>query len=506
MQIDILHIVGFVAVLIAIAVVGSWSGKKVSTAEDFTTGAGRAGTFVVAGTIMGTLVSGQATIGTAQLAFSLGVSAWWFTLGSGIGCLILAIAYVARMRSTGHNTLVGVIVEEYGDRIDVAASVFSAIGIFISVIAQMIAASALFTSLVPMEPVVAVAISATIMAIYVIFGGVWGAGIGGVVKLALLYAACIVGGCIVLGNSGGPSGVIDSVVGALGGTDLGAVASFQSSEDVVATYLSMFARGPLHDLGSALSLVLGVISTQSYASAIWSAKTTKTAKRGALISACLIPPIGVVCILIGMYMRGTCITADEIAALGALGQSVPEGMMVIASSAQAFPQFIIHAMPPLFGGVALGALFITVVGGGAGLVLGATTIIVEDLFGKYVARIKSDTKRLFLTRSVIAVLLFLAAIIALVMPGTLINDLGFLSMGLRGAVIFTPFTFALYARGKVGGGWALGSVIAGPVFVLLGNAMKLPVDPLFVGMAATLVIMLAGMSRRQSRRDVPKHS
>ena len=84
-------LIGFVAVLVVIAAIGWWSGRKVKTEEDFAAGSGKAGTLIVTGTIMGTLVSGQATLGTAQLAFSFGISAWWFTLGSGIGCLVLAL-------------------------------------------------------------------------------------------------------------------------------------------------------------------------------------------------------------------------------------------------------------------------------------------------------------------------------------------------------------------------------------------------------------------------------
>ena len=69
-------------------------------------------------------------------------------------------------------------------------------------------------------------------------------------------------------------------------------------------------------------------------------------------------------------MRGHCITADEVAALQAVGQSVPEGLIQIESTSQVFPVFVARFMPALFGGVVLGTLFITVVGGGSGLALG----------------------------------------------------------------------------------------------------------------------------------------
>ena len=66
------HIIGIVITLIGITVVGIYAGRKVKTAADFTVGGRKASASVVAGTIMGTLVGGASTIGTAQLAFQFG--------------------------------------------------------------------------------------------------------------------------------------------------------------------------------------------------------------------------------------------------------------------------------------------------------------------------------------------------------------------------------------------------------------------------------------------------
>ena len=101
MHLGPLHVVGMLATIGLIVGIGVYSGRKVASAADFSSGGGKAGAWIVCGAIMGTLVSGQATIGTAQLAFSFGMSAWWFTLGSGIGCLILAIGYAAPFRRSG---------------------------------------------------------------------------------------------------------------------------------------------------------------------------------------------------------------------------------------------------------------------------------------------------------------------------------------------------------------------------------------------------------------------
>ena len=74
------HIVGVLATLTLMVAVGLYAGSKVKTAADFSTGGRQASTFIVSGTIMGTLVGGASTIGTAQLAFQYGFAAWWFTI------------------------------------------------------------------------------------------------------------------------------------------------------------------------------------------------------------------------------------------------------------------------------------------------------------------------------------------------------------------------------------------------------------------------------------------
>ncbi len=326
------HVVGLLATIVLIIGVGIYSGRKVRSAADFASGGGKAGAWIVCGAIMGTLVSGQATIGTAQLAFNYGMSAWWFTLGSGIGCLILALGYAAPLRHSGCSTLLQIVSREYGPRAETWGSVLSSIGIFISVVAQILSATALLITIFPVSHLAAALISILLMAVYVMFGGVWGAGMGGVVKLILLYVSAIAGGVLVYGLANGFGGVLETVEHLLVNSPLGALSGVESQQAVHERFTSLIARGASKDIGSGLSLVLGVLSTQTYAQAIWSGKSDRAAKKGALLSACLIPPIGIACILIGLYMRGHCITADEVAALQAVGQSVPEGLIQIEST------------------------------------------------------------------------------------------------------------------------------------------------------------------------------
>ena len=55
----------------------------------------------------------------------------------------------------------------------------------------------------PVSTTVAAVLSVLLMTVYVVFGGAWGAGMGGIVKLVLLYVSCIAGLAAVLLLTGG---------------------------------------------------------------------------------------------------------------------------------------------------------------------------------------------------------------------------------------------------------------------------------------------------------------
>ena len=117
---NLVQICGVVGVMLLIIVVGVFSGRHVKGAEDFASGGGKAGYGVVAGMVMGALVGGSCTIGTAQLAYSRGLFAWWYSLSAGLGCLVLGLFYTRPYRKTESPTLIGILRREYGACVDIA--------------------------------------------------------------------------------------------------------------------------------------------------------------------------------------------------------------------------------------------------------------------------------------------------------------------------------------------------------------------------------------------------
>ena len=432
---------------------------------------------VVSGLIMGTLVGGSSTVGTAQLAYNYGMSAWWFTLGGGIACLILALVYVKPMRRNGSATLVGMIGKEYGRTAGLAATILNSLGTFINILSQLIAASAVVLVVWPSAgTAVTIIISAVFMVLYVVFGGTKGAGIVGILKLGLLYVSMVVCGILALQKMGG-TGAAGSLMAAF-------------SEETGRNFASVFSRGAGTDLGACVSLILGVLTTQTYAQAVLMARSDAQARTGALISAVMIPPIGIFGILVGLYMRNV-------------------------TDAAAFPAktaltgFILNhsGLPGIAAGIILGTLFIASVGTGAGLALGISAMVDRELLRSNPARapkLSSDK----MSKILIVAVLALATALCCTPIGDTILMFAFMSMGLRGCTVFAPLTLLLFAPGRVHGRYACAGIIAGSLVALLWGIInltgicKMPCDAVFPGVLTGILIMLAGLAAGKKERKI----
>lgn len=474
------HIIGIILTVSLLLAVSILSGRKVRDAHSFATG-GKAGSWMVCGAILGTLVGGQSTIGTAQLAFSFGLSAWWFTIGAALGALVLGLLYAAPLRRSGCTTLMEVVKKQYGSRAETVGSILFLVGIFISITSQLLSSSAMLGSLFGLPLTAALVIGAVLIAAIVLFGGIKSAGAGGIVKLVLLYVCSLAAGIVVWRLGQGLSGIRESISELYSSSKLAQINDIVDAEDIHRRYGTFLARGPLKDIGGCLSLTLGVVCTQTYAQAVWSAATTRKARRGAVYCSALIPLIGAACTLVGMYMRGHYVTAAEATALQAAGENLPAGIGVIENSLQAFPAFIINHLPSWLGGIALGTLLINILGCGSGLVLGASTIVMRDV-------VRRDSLRGL--RLAIVGLLALGVVVAHFVHGSFINDLGFLSLGLRAAALLLPLTFALWHPSLFSQRAVIASMIAGTAVMLTAGLLALPADPMYYGLAASAIVML----------------
>lgn len=487
-MISSIHILGVLLTVGALLVVSWWSGRRVNDAKSFITG-GTSGTWLVGGALLGTMAGGQSTIGTAQLAFCYGISAWWFTLGAAIGSLLLGYVYSGPLRRSGCTTLLEVVRNEYGRKAETLGSVLCMVGIFISIVSQVLSSGAMISSFFSIPMLGASVLGAVLIMLFVFFGGIRSAGASGIVKLILLYFSSLAAGIVVWHIAGGFTGLRDGVESIYQQASLSKLNNLSDIESIHQRYGSLMARGVMKDLGGCLSLVLGVVSTQTYAQCIWSASANSHARRGSLICAICLPVIGAACTMVGIYMRGHYVTASELTAMQQAGEVLPAGIGVIENSAQAFPAFILRHLPSWLGGIMLGTLLINILGCGSGLSLGVATILVRDVYSNLQRGAARWSQLVQMRLSIVAVLI-MAVVVALLCNNSFINDLGFLSLGLRAVSILFPISFALWLPGRFKPRQVLLAMPIGVIAMLAAKLLSLPGDAVYYGLTIELLVIL----------------
>lgn len=446
------HIISIIATLFLIAFVGVYSVKKVKNSSDFSGSGKKANWRIVGGTIIGTLVGAATTVGTAQLAFVYGVSAWWYALGTGTACLILAVVYTKKLWYSNSQTVPDIIYREYGKAANICMSIMLCISLMLSVIPQVLALSSMLSSMLQIGLIAGTILAIVLMIVYVVFGGVWGTGLAGVCKTILIYCSMVIAGIAVWNLSGGTSGYTDNL------PDF--------------PYFSMWGRGVSVGIGGFISAIIGVLASQTYIQAICSGKDVKAGRIGALASAILIPPIAFAAVLVGMYMK---IHFPDI------------------NPGSAFPLFVLQYLNPYVGGIILGAILISVIGSGAGITLGFATIVTNDIYKKIFKPNATDKELLFVLIFFIVVSLAITFVFTYGNLKSLMLQWTFLSFGIRGTAGFLPLIFALFLKGKVRPKMALIGMTLGPIGLIgwkfFGNQA---IDPVYLGLIIVAAFMIIG--------------
>ena len=417
---------------------GLYAARSIRSAEGFSLNGRSAGAPLVAGTIAGTCVGGGATVGTAQLAYSLGLSAWWFTLGTGIALVIMGLFYARPLRRTSLETIPEFLGIRYGKSASVFSSLVSSVGIFLSAVASMLPGLHLISTLFGVGYGTAAFALIALVACYVFFGGMKSAGVGGILKMIVLWLSLCLAG--VTAWHGLPA--------------LTAAAPLASGT------WSLGHAGAQSIAAGLLSLIVGIISTQSYIQAIFSAANPRTATVGAFTAALIVIPVGLPSSIIGIYMHAA---APDIAPILAL------------------PTYLFTHAGTLIGSI-------------GGLSLGIGTMLSHDVFAPLLA-VKSEGRLLLLNRLMVLLVMALAALFAICFIDSEVLVWNYLSMALRGGGIFLPLTLAIFFPERLSPRWAIASMLLSTAAATAAAAFESAIHPLFIGLIVSAALILPGIRK-----------
>lgn len=454
--------VGIIIMCLIVAGVGFVSKLKVKSASDFVVASRSSSSVMVSGALLCSLVGSSSTVGTAEAAFKYGMTAWWQTLGSGIGTIIMAYLiagfFYRKSEKDGTATIPQFLVHTYGPKLGILVALFGAGAVFLSTISQTKGFAALVSSMLPGVSInVACGLCIIMVLLFIVFGGIFGTSYGGLIKMGAMYIGLIAATVVAINLSGGYGAMVstsDSLFGAEGWH-----------------WRNLFSRGILNDSGTAISYFLGITCTQSYIQATLSAKDIKAARNGSILAGLICIPVGLLAIAVGLYMKA----------------SFPD-----MTPSQVLPQFILMKFSPLAAGLIIGALLLNILGSSAGLTLGLVTNIVRDVVAKLRKKEYSDKQMLMALRVGVFLSCCLNAFFAMTNAGVLIQNLVSFSQNIRVCTNFVPMMFAIYYKGTKTHEAGFAAVLVGPVISILWKVLGTPfnVNSIIVGVIAALIAFM----------------
>ena len=383
-SIQLIILIGYVAALLAIS---WWSTRLIKSGE------GRDGTlgYLLAGRNMpaplivvmltGLAVGGASTVGVAERAYTQGLSAGWYNAAWGLGGIIVGLTVARHFRRMGAKTIPEMMGTMFGPRTRFL-SVITQLLVMISITSlQYVAGGSILTALLPevFSFTGGMLASAVIFILITVIGGYWASGLTNIINVVAIYVGIIVALYQTLSRAGGAAAVTASLpVGGpwtdlISGLGLATVAAF------VVVMCTM------------------AVSTQAVAQISFAAKSARTARRGLIIGGILILPAGFLCAWFGI------IAAAEYPGL--------------ENPALALPMLVSN-LTPLVGGVFLAALWAADVSTAVGLLMGCSTLVLEDVVKKVTGPM-SARREMIVSRLVVLLVSLLSFALALTVVGIL---------------------------------------------------------------------------------------
>lgn len=449
MNLPLIYLIFIPLTIITVLLIGYYASKSVTTSTAYSVNGRNSTEIMIAGSLLGTSIGGGATVGTAQMAFSFGISAFWFTLGTGIAFIIMGLFYAKKLRETPMETVPQFLSSIYGEKIETPATIINSIGILLSAVASSLPGIHFIAFFFHISFINAALLLMIFVILYTFFGGMKTAAIGGLAKTFIIYTTLFIAGYIAFLSLSEPAAYL----------------SFPSS------YFSLAPKGACSVFTDLLALITGVICTQTYVQCIFSAKSPTFAMWGCFIAALIIIPVGLPSVAIGMYMH----------------LYYPEAISTLV-----LPLFLLHEVPPILGAIAIGSILLALIGSIGGLSLGVGTMISHDLLTP-ILHIKKDKILLWITKASVVAVMVLASFIAILYHDSQILFWNYTSLALRGAGFLIPFTAALFYPSLFHKKSVLFSLWSGSLAGLATLFLQREINPFFITLSVSVIILLLGL-------------
>jgi SSS family solute:Na+ symporter len=455
---------------VGLIAVGLWVSRRVRTSHDFFVAGRRLGAPLIFSTVLAANIGAGTTVGAAGLAYTDGLSAWWWNGSAAIGSVFLACWIGPKIWAIAakHNlyTAGDYLELRYGRVVRGVVASLVWLGSLSILAGQLIAGAAVLTVVAGIPRWAGTIASAVVMTVYFMAGGLLGSAWVNAVQLCVLLGGFLLATPIVVANAGG-------------------FAAMTRTASVPSTFSDFFYSSG-GGSGFALVALLGpaFVISPGLIQKVYGASSARAVRLGVGVQAGVIALFGFMPVLLGMAAR-----------------VVHPG---IESPNLVLPTVLVEQLPTSLGALGLAAIYSAEVSTCDAILFMLATSLSQDLYKRFIKPEASDAQVLTVARIASVAGGIGGVVLALLLP-TVTAALG-IFYSLLAVSLFVPVVGGLYTR-RAGAPEALTSIAAG-ILTRLGVQFATNgrgfgwIDPTLAGLvAAALAFGLVMMVRTPAAPD-----
>lgn len=460
--------------LVAVVYISWWSKKYTTNTKDFYVAGGKISARLNGWAMFGDYCSAASFLGVAGAIALTGIDSWWVAIGFFGAWIFVLVSLAGPLKSSGKFTVGDVLVSRFGGKSLKFLAMFTTIVIgTLYLVPQIVGAGHLFNLLLGWDYMVTVFVSAIIMGLMVVLGGMMGTtynqAIQGVILLVAMLLLLVMSTVMYFG--GNPFGIITQAMDTVPPTSavrvMGEVPPTADGSPYGALALAEAIRTGFQNLPSALTpgvsvpdavsqfslvlgLLLGVAGLPHILIRFYTVKDAKDAKKGAEITI-----IGLAVFYIAVLFVGYAIMSILYPALIEMLQAGQRGR----ATNMAVPLIGMHLGGEVILGIIAAGAMAAMLSTSVGLLISMSTSLSHDVYAGVLRPESSDRERLVFAKIGAAVLTAIALLASIWLKDQNVAILVAMCFGIASSTFAPVLILSMWWKGLTKEGVIAGLVV-----------------------------------------------
>lgn len=499
--VQLLVIIGyFVLLAIAGKIVKKFAAKESSS--DFLIAGRNMGVLLVTVTVVGEWLGGMSTIGTSEKAFNSGLFPLWYNVSTALGMFLFGLTIAKIYRENNVHTVGEMLEKLFNKNVRIVASLAFVVAFIIlsylqlqaigSLVSQLFGSflrsfSGVLSSMFGFESIlfspysIAIIVSGIFVIFYVYEGGMKSIAFTNLMHIILLFSTIIVVFILTLNHVGGFSGLFEN----LNSQFVAEGHTIKEAGEMIKSYKDPFSLGFGKMIAWLLGGILAGFASQASIQPVFAAKDINTAKRGAMLSAILIAPLGIIVATLGIAVR-----------TGTIGN-----LEKLTSAKETLPFLLMNAefLPDWLSGLAAAGILAAILSTVAPVMFAVSTILVKDFYHLLINKNASDKKLLKFSKAMTITVGIISIPMAIFIRGGIL-EAAYITYGIRGAAAIVVILGIVLGYKKIKGTWvtpqaAITALVVSTlgilIFVLnkeaISNFIGMNIDKVYVALVLSIL-------------------